>query len=333
MRKLFTALFLFFTICIYTTSAKAQGVGAGGFNPAMLGLTDTCNSTSYFETEVTIEPDYWYFYDKPPYENPFSAFPSTSSNGLYVDGNYWSSILADTLGKTYDLVYSFHTDSIDMPICSPDTVLLRLYIVIDSLSTLDPENNSIHMGGSLACNYVGIQGDTLVYCEVNTTWSAIAAMDSILLLFAWGSGISFDIDGAAGLIQYDSCVIVSNVGMKVFVENCDPIETQDISVKEAIENQTDTLLTALIQPCLPIGKNEMFFCEGTNDTLVFNPNTYHSVTVYPDTLNSVFYVGNLSGSMIPSNRELHYQAPECKLLTERILLYCNETNSIIVTIK
>jgi len=333
MKQKFLIISLFF---LFSATAYSQGVGAGGFNPVTLGLMDTCQTEIRINETLIVQPDsVWGPPDGFTADNVFSDHPIGGGNSVFIDSVYYE-IPADTLESQYMVVWSFSIpDSLPDITCNNSRVAIECQILFDNYT--NPNTAGI-FSRLLTDDFVFLFGTSTIQDSSRFIFSGdvmlstLLSMDSLNLVLFWQSAAGFDLDGSNMTIKWTCEEEVQNVGMKVFVENCHPIPTTDINLAASIQILADTL-TDLIQPCMPIGKNVMQFCEGTTDTLTFAANRYHSITVYPDTLSSVFYVGNNTSLLIPANRELHYQAPECKFLKEKILLYCNETNTIIVTIE
>lgn len=324
-------------LSLFSLAAYPQGVGAGGFNPVALGMMDTCQSELTTRFTQTVQPDSVWGppAEFPALDNVFADHPIGGGNSLFVDSVYYE-IPADTLESEYMVVWSFTIpDSLPDIVCGNSRVKVEYQILLDNYA--NPDTAAI-LSALYTDDFTGLFNSSVVdggyrfIARAEIQVSTLMAMDSLNVALFWQSAIGFDLDGAFITLGWDCIDTLSNIGMKVFVANCEPIRTSDPNLTALVSLLTDTL-TELIPPCLPLGKNVMRFCEGSTDTISFPANRYHSITVYPDTLSSVFYVGNNTSLFIPSNKELHYQAPECKFLRENMVLYCNETNTIIVTIE
>lgn len=348
------AIVLIFAIVAALTAlhprAFAQGVGAGGFNPALLGLVDTCGSATLDTVTQNIAPSSWSYGGKPPTINPFSAFPLTSGNGLYIDGNYWNTILGDTIGGTdYEFNYYFLTDSLHLDAeCLPDSIKLSFFLKFDSLQRLaaHPLDTLLVNGSVISWPYVqGTINDTLYFLYDNVWTSAILGLDSLRFNVAWKSGRQFDLDGARLEATYTVCGNpTQNIGMRVFIDNCEPISVYDFAssdIVDAIANAEKTIsrrLDTLISrtpPCLTTGEIKTVPCIG-GDTITVSANYANSVTLcFKGSCSDCIFLGGnwLDYDGEAANWILPIQADDCQLLKTEVKFACQSSREYFLIVK
>lgn len=348
------AIVLIFAIVAALTAlhprAFAQGVGAGGFNPVLLGLVDTCGSATLDTVTQNIAPSSWSYGGKPPTVNPFSAFPLTSGNGLYIDGNYWNTILGDTIGGTdYEFNYYFLTDSLHLDAeCLPDSIKLSFFLKFDSLQRLaaHPLDTLLVNGSVISWPYVqGTINDTLYFLYDNVWTSAILGLDSLRFNVAWKSGRQFDLDGARLEATYTVCGNpTQNIGMRVFIDNCEPISVYDFAssdIVDAIANAEKTIsrrLDTLISrtpPCLTTGELEIIHCIG-GDTITVSANYANSVTLcFKGSCSDCIFLGGnwLDYDGEAANWILPIQADDCQLLKTEVKFACQSSGEYFLIVK
>ena len=350
------AIVLIFAIVAALTAlhprAFAQGVGAGGFNPVLLGLVDTCGSATLDTVTQNIAPSSWSYGGKPPTVNPFSAFPLTSGNGLYIDGNYWNTILGDTIGGTdYEFNYYFLTDSLHLDAeCLPDSIKLSFFLKFDSLQRLaaHPLDTLLVNGSVISWPYVqGTINDTLYFLYDNVWTSAILGLDSLRFNVAWKSGRQFDLDGARLEATYTVCGNpTQNIGMRVFVDNCEPIDVYDfgtnkvVSAIESLESNINRRLDTLISrtpTCLTTGELEIIHCINTGDTLTVAANTVNKINIYASYSSGIsLSIGGSPFYDLDFNSQINIfpiEADNCQLLATEVKYICLDAKYYIVTTK
>jgi hypothetical protein len=354
-------LLLIFLFAVHTHT-QAQGVGAGGFDPYLQSVIDYCDDgtggkpalrvlvencepiqvetqdlfaelltscpTITYETDtIFMEPNTVYdlSWADTKFTNVFATYPMGGGNAVSIDGNYYN-VPADTAGNTYFIGWDIFINPRRIEeLCRQDSVVVSWQIVF--------ENNppkpydfiySNLLSGDFSQNFgtANLVGNILSGTNLVST-SDLLVPDSLFITLYWSSDAALSIDGAI-LTLIDLCPVERpKTGLKVFIENCEPLQVEIVN--------NNVLQVEVVDNCIVGGRVQIQTCA-EKDTITFLGNTIHSIELYPDTLNRAYYLQALSPTFVPTNREVKIKAPDCTLIQNDIVLFCNETSTLIVTI-